>query len=62
MLVEARTKWSEIFLFRRSPNISSVSNKGRDVLVLPKISQLFVIITIIVSLLGGLRGLWVVIQ
>ena len=53
VLVEAGTWWSERFLFRRSPKTSSDSSRGRDVSVLPKISQLLVI----VSFMGGLRGL-----
>ena len=57
-LVEARTKWSERFLFRRSPKMISVSKSGRHVLVFPRMSQFFVII----SRTGGLRALCVVTQ
>ena len=38
-LVEARTNWSERFLFRRRPKMILESNKGLVVLILPRISQ-----------------------
>ena len=44
VLIDARTKWSERFLFRQRPNTVSDSNSGLEVLVLPRISQLAVII------------------
>ena len=43
-LVEARTNWSERFLFRRRPNMILESNKGLVVLVFPRISQFLVIV------------------
>ena len=45
-LVEARTKWSERFLFRRRPKMISESKSGLEVLDLPRISQLLVIISL----------------
>ena len=58
MLVEARTRWSERFLFRRRPNTISDSSKGLEVLVFPRISQF----ELIISLMGEFAGLWVVTQ
>ena len=58
MLVDARTRWSERFLLRRRLNTISDCSRGVDVLVLLRIYQLEVII----SLTGGLAGLWVVTQ
>ena len=52
-LVEARTNWSERFLFHRRPNMILEYNKGLVVLVFPRISQFLVI----VSLIGGFLGL-----
>ena len=53
VLVDARTSWSERFLFRGKPNTISDSMSGLDVLVLPRISKL----DVITSLIGGLAGL-----
>ena len=58
VLVDALTKWSDRFLLRRRPNTISDSSSGLDVLVLPSMSQL----EVITSLIGGLAGLWVVTQ
>ena len=58
VLVDARTRWSERFLLRLRPNTISDSNSGLDVLVLPRMSQL----EDIISLIDGLAGLWVVTQ
>ena len=58
VLVEALTSWSERFLFRRRPNTISVSRRDLEVLVLPRMSQL----ELIISLIGGFSGLWVVTQ
>ena len=58
VLVDALTKWSERFLLRRRPKTIFDSRRGLDVLVLPRISQLDEII----SLIGGLRGSWVMTQ
>ena len=58
MLAEARTSWSDRFLLWRSPKMISDSESGRDFLVLPRISQF----PIMISLIGGLWGLCVVTQ
>ena len=57
-LVEALTNWSDRFLFLRRPNMILASSSGLVVLVLPRISQFFEIM----SLSGGLFGLCVVTQ
>ena len=46
VLVDARTSWSERFLFRRRPNTISDSRRDLEVLVLPRMSQLAVIISL----------------
>ena len=56
--VEARTRLSERFLFRLKPKITGLSTKCCVPLDLPRICQFFDTI----SLIGGFKGLWVVMQ
>ena len=56
--VEARTRLSERFLFRLKPKITGLSTKCHVRLDLPGFCQFFDTI----SLIGGFRGLWVVMQ
>ena len=53
VLVDAWISWSERFLFLRRLNTISDSNRSLEVLVLPRMSQL----EVIVSLIGGFSGL-----
>ena len=53
VLVDAWTSWSERFLLRQRPNTISESRRSLEVLVLPRMSKL----EVIVSLIGGFSGL-----